>query len=152
MGVDPRSTHSCLLLPSWLQLCEKFRVSASHQHPQPYAPPTSISIYSLCQHTSKCTEQVCLKSFHVCVSFLALQIHKSAMSPTFSAIRPSYPTFYLFPAPTHLQTYETSSFKLIPCLHSITSPMDTRKFNGAHTLSYTPLLHPFPFIPHVNTP
>jgi len=31
MGVDPRlTTHSCLLLPSWLQLCEKFRVNASH--------------------------------------------------------------------------------------------------------------------------
>ncbi|EDR13144.1 uncharacterized protein LACBIDRAFT_322604 [Laccaria bicolor S238N-H82] len=30
MGVDPRSTHSCLLLPSWLQLCKKFRVNASH--------------------------------------------------------------------------------------------------------------------------
>ncbi|EDR05551.1 uncharacterized protein LACBIDRAFT_329557 [Laccaria bicolor S238N-H82] len=29
MGVDPRSTHSCLLLPSWLQLCEKFRVNTS---------------------------------------------------------------------------------------------------------------------------
>ena len=30
MGVDPRlTTHSCLLLPSWLQLCEKFRVNAS---------------------------------------------------------------------------------------------------------------------------
>jgi len=32
MGVDPRlTTHSCLLLPSWLQLCEKFRVNASQQ-------------------------------------------------------------------------------------------------------------------------
>ena len=31
MGVDPRlTTHSCLLLPSWLQLCKKFRVNASH--------------------------------------------------------------------------------------------------------------------------
>ena len=31
MGVDPKlTTHSCLLLPSWLQLCEKFRVNASH--------------------------------------------------------------------------------------------------------------------------
>ena len=31
LGVDPRlTTHSCLLLPSWLQLCEKFRVNTSH--------------------------------------------------------------------------------------------------------------------------
>jgi len=31
VGVDPRlTTHSCLLLPSWLQLCEKFRVNTSH--------------------------------------------------------------------------------------------------------------------------
>jgi len=30
MGVDPRlTTHSCLPLPSWLQLCEKFRVNTS---------------------------------------------------------------------------------------------------------------------------
>ena len=111
-----------------------------HPHSQLYSPPTPISIYSPCQHTSKCAKRVRLNSFCVCVTFLALRIHEIATSLTFSAMGSSYPTFDLFPVPAHLQTQEMSSFELVSCLHNIPSPTDTQRLDGTHTLCYTPLL------------
>ena len=133
-----------------LRTLDRYMKTQRHPHSQLYSPPTPISIYFLCQHTSKCMKRVRLNLFCVCVTFLALRIHEIATSLTFSAIGSSYPTFDLFPAPAHLQMQETSSFELVSCLHNIPSPTHTQRLDGAHTLCYTPLLRRFPSIPCIN--
>ena len=72
-------------------------------------PPTPISINSLHQPASKCTKWFCLNSFFICITLPAVQIHQYSMTPTLSAICPSYTHFHLFPASTCLGIREMSS-------------------------------------------
>ena len=110
--------------------CYRYRKTQQHLHSLPYTL-LHIFISIACINPA----QIAWNKFHVYVIFLALQIHENSTVCTPSAICPPYPTFYLSPAPTDLQT----PFELVSCLHNIPSPtMDPWKLNS------TPLsdIHP----------
>ena len=111
---------------------------------RPFYADFHLSPASTC---SKCTRRVHLNSFRVCVSSLALQIHKIATSPTSSAIRPSYIHFHLFPVSTRLQIRGTNSSEIVSCLCIIFSSTDTQKRNVTNILGHTPPLPHFLPIP-----
>ena len=62
------------------------------------------------------------------------------------ALPPSYPTFCIFPASTHLWMHKMCLFELISCSCNVASPTDTQRYHDTHTLSHTHLLPHIP--PH----
>jgi len=101
-------------------------------------PHTQLSIDSLHQPTSKCKKRVQPNSFHVSVTISGPTHTRKPWPPTFSAIPPSYLTFHWFPASTHLQIHETSSFELVLCLRDVFQPYRYTKTMAADILSHTP--------------